>query len=130
MTVHRRRWRAALALLGSSALSACVVTPYGTYPYYGYYGYGYYGYPAGTYSAAGEGIVTNVAPPTPYYETVPVAPFVGAVWFGGYWNWYGGRYVWAPGYWGYPRAGYAWHPYRWAPYGGRWAMSGGWARVR
>ena len=123
MTMHRRGWRAALAALGLSTLSACVVAPYGYYPSYGYYG-SYYG-------AAGEAIaVSNVAPPAPYYETVPVAPFVGAVWFAGYWNWYGGRYVWAPGYWGYPRAGYVWHPYRWAPHGGRWAMSGGWARVR
>jgi hypothetical protein len=90
----------------------------------GYDGY-YYG--GGYYNAGGEAYATSgVAPPAPYYEAVPVAPYVGAVWFGGYWNWYGGRYAWVPGRWGYGRPGYVWHPYHWAPYGNRWALSGGW----
>ena len=119
MTLLRRGWRAALALIGLSTLSACVVAPYGYY--------GSYGYPASYYGTAGEAVsYANVAPPAPYYEVQPVAPFVGAVWIGGYWNWYGGRYAWAPGYWAHPRPGYVWHPYHWAPYGNRWALSGGW----
>ncbi|HET7527179.1 MAG TPA: hypothetical protein VFK10_14650 [Burkholderiaceae bacterium] len=129
MAIHRRGWRAALALLGLSTLSACVVAPYDYYGY-GYNGYGYY---PGYYGSAGETLaVTDVPPPAPYYEVQPVAPFVGAVWIGGYWNWYGGRHVWAPGYWAHPRPGYVWHPYRWAPYGGgRWTLhSGGWGRMR
>ena len=86
-----------------------------------HYSYGY---------GNGEALaVTDVPPPAPYYEVQPVMPYVGAVWFSGYWNWYGGRYVWAPGYWGAGRPGYVWHPYRWAPYGNRWNLyAGGWAR--
>jgi hypothetical protein len=125
MAIRRRGWRAALALLGSSMLSACVVVPYGSY------GYGSYGSaPPGYSSGAGEMVaVSNVPPPAPYVEVQPVAPHAGAVWIGGYWNWYGGRYAWAPGYWAHPRPGYVWDPYRWAPYGPRWGLWGGW-RVR
>ncbi|HTP74872.1 MAG TPA: hypothetical protein VML58_21870 [Burkholderiaceae bacterium] len=122
-------WRGAgwVALVGACAglLSACVVAPAGYYDGY-YYNNGYY-YSSATGEAA---TVSTVAPPAPYYEVVPVAPFVGAVWFAGYWNWYGGHYAWVPGRWGYGRPGYAWHPYHWAPYGGRWALSGGWGRGR
>jgi hypothetical protein len=126
MIAFRLGWRAALAGLCLSTLSACVVAPAGYYGYYGYYG------PYATGSAAGEAIaVADTPPPAAYYEVVPVAPFVGAVWFAGYWNWYGGRYAWVPGYWGHGRPGYVWHPYRWAPYGSRWNLyAGGWARHR
>jgi hypothetical protein len=124
MTAHRWRWRAVFAALSLSMLSACVVAPVG---YYGSYGYPYaysYGYGNGEALA-----VTGVPPPAPYYEVQPVMPYVGAVWFSGYWNWYGGRYVWAPGYWGAGRPGYVWHPYHWAPYGNGWNLrAGGWAR--
>jgi hypothetical protein len=119
MIALRVAGRASLAAACLGLLTACVVAPVGPYDGY-YYGGGYYG-------GAGEALpVTGVAPPAPYYEPVPVAPYVGAVWFGGYWNWYGGRYAWVPGRWGYGRPGYVWHPYRWAPYGNRWALSGGW----
>jgi hypothetical protein len=120
MTAHRSIWRAALAALCLSSLSACVVAPVG---YYDNYGYG---------NGAGEAVaVAGVPPPAPYYEVRPAMPYVGAVWFGGYWNWYGGRHAWVPGYWGAGRPGYAWRPYRWAPYGGRWNLyGGGWARGR
>jgi hypothetical protein len=109
-----------LAALCLSSLSACVVAPVG---YYDNYGYG---------NGAGEAVaVAGVPPPAPYYEVRPAMPYVGAVWFGGYWNWYGGRHAWVPGYWGAGRPGYAWRPYRWAPYGGRWNLyGGGWARGR
>jgi hypothetical protein len=134
MTTHRWSWRVALAALCLGTLPGCVVAPlgyyngyyYNGYYYNGYYNNGYYGYG----NPAGEALaVTDVAPPTPYYEVQPAIPYVGAVWFSGYWNWYGGRYVWAPGYWGAGRPGYVWHPYHWAPYGGRWNLrAGGWAR--
>jgi hypothetical protein len=125
--------RAALAAALAMGLSGCVVAPAGYYNgyYNGYYYPGYYAGYSGYYGNAGEAaVVSSVAPPAPYYEVVPVAPFVGAVWFGGYWNWYGGRYAWVPGYWGHGRPGYVWHPYRWAPYGGGWTRHGGWARRR
>ena len=78
----------ALAAACSAALSACVVAP--ARPYYGGYG------PA--YGPAGEVIVTDVAPPAPYYETLPPPPFTGAVWINGYWGWHGGRHAWVGGH--------------------------------
>jgi len=118
MTALQWARRAAWAAACLGTLPACVVAPPAYYD--GYYYGGYYG-------AAGEAYTLSaVAPPAPYYEPVPVAPYGSAVWFAGYWNWYGGRYAWVPGRWGYGRPGYVWHPYRWAPYGNRWALSGGW----
>lgn len=100
----------ALALAG--LLSACVVAPY--YPY--------------GYDASGEA-VADIPPPAPYAEVVPVVPYAGAVWIGGYWGWRAGRHHWVPGYWDRPRPGYYWRPYRWQPMMGRWHLSpGGWAR--
>ncbi|MCG3188786.1 MAG: hypothetical protein LKCHEGNO_00972 [Burkholderiaceae bacterium] len=106
-----RRVAVAACVVG---LSGCVVAPLGYYDADGSYG------EATT--------VTDVAPPAPYSETVGVAPFVGAIWLGGYWGWRGGRYAWVPGHWGHARPGYVWHPYHWAPHGNRWALSGGWRR--
>ena len=55
-------------------------------------------------------IVSDVAPPAPYAEVVPVGPFPGAVWIGGYWGWAGGRHNWVAGPLGAGRPGYAWRP--------------------
>ena len=85
-------------LLGTTALfgltmSACVVVPrpYASYP------------SAGGYDAP--------PPPAPQYEVVPVAPFLGAIWIAGYWNWHAGRHVWVPGRWA-PRHHHHHHGYR------------------
>mgnify|MGYP001159347749 CR=1 FL=1 len=113
MTRIRMMALSALALLG---LSACVVAPY---------------YPSQSYGAAGEQplAVADGAPPAPYAEVVPVAPFIGAVWLGGYWGWRSGRHHWVPGRWDQPRPGYQWRPHRWQPMGGRWHLhGGGWMR--
>ena len=76
-----------------------------------------------------EGVVVDAAPPPPYMEAVPVAPFAGAVWIGGYWGWSGGRHRWVGGRWEQPRPGYAWRPHAWHQDGGRWRLhEGGWAR--
>ena len=84
----------AIAALCCATLSACVVKPIDR-PYGGGYGCG------------DEPVVVDVAPPAPYYETVPVAPFVGAVWIGGYWGWNRGRHTWVPGRYEHPRPSYA-----------------------
>jgi hypothetical protein len=106
----------AAAALSAAALSACVVAPAQPYPY---------GYSA----AAGSVVVADVAPPAPYYEPVPVAPYPGAVWITGYWGWSGGRHVWVGGHYERARPGYTWQPHRWAHRGdGRWHLEEGhWA---
>ena len=102
--------------LSALALSACVVAPY---PRQG----AYYA------DAGGPVVVTDVAPPAPYVEVVPVMPFAGALWIGGYWGWSGGRHHWVSGRWEHPRAGYGWSPHRWEQRGGHWQLHpGGWVR--
>jgi len=57
-------------------------------------------------------IAVGWAPPPMLVEAPPPAPFMGAVWVGGYWVWQG-DWVWAHGHWvGPPRPDYVWvHPY-------------------
>ncbi len=75
------------------------------------------------------GAVITVAPPAPRVEVYGVAPAPGYIWFGGYWDWVGGRHVWVAGHWGPGRAGYHWVPYTWVRAGGGWRMAPGhWAR--
>lgn len=75
-------------------------------------------------------VYAPVAPPVAPVELVPVLPFPGAVWLGGYWNWSSGRHVWVPGHYVRPRPGYRWEPYRWEPRArGGWSLRGGiWVR--
>jgi hypothetical protein len=106
-----------LAVLVASAasLSACVVAP--AYPP-----------PQGPYYA-GPVVVANAPPPAPYVEAVPVAPYAGAIWIGGYWGWAGGRHTWVAGHYEQPRPGYAYAPHRWVQNGDHWELhGGGWVR--
>ena len=106
------RSAALTAMVATGLLAGCVVAP-----------------APGYYNAYYSGGAVTVAPPAVQVETVGVAPTPGYVWFGGYWNWAGGRYVWAPGYWGPGRAGYHWVPHGWVRAGGGWRMARGhWAR--
>jgi len=112
------------AAAGALLLSGCVVAPS---PYYtdgssAYYADGSAGY-------VDAPVYATAAPPAPIAEVQPVAPFVGAIWINGFWNWNGGRYSWVPGRYERPRAGYHWEPRRWSssPRGG-WQMQGGWRR--
>ncbi len=43
----------------------------------------------------------TIAPPAPLVETRPVAPYPGAVWTDGFWDWrpHAHRYYWTPGRW-------------------------------
>ncbi|HUP09696.1 MAG TPA: hypothetical protein VMU47_21235 [Caldimonas sp.] len=107
----------AASVLAALLLSACVVAPYPTRPVV---------YEQGP---MGPVAVTEVAPPPPYVEPVPVAPFAGAIWIGGYWNWSGGRHVWVPGHYEHPRPGYHWEEHHWENHAGRWELHGGqWRR--
>ena len=128
-SVGARRFRlvGSAAVLLSAALAGCVVAPLPR-PYYG-------GPPAPVYGPGpgpaygGEGEVVGVAPPPPQYEVIGVAPFVGAVWIGGYWGWSGGRHVWVPGRWDHGRPGYRYVPHRWEQSGRGWHQQPGhWQR--
>lgn len=79
---------------------------------------------------AADDVYAPAAPPPPQVEVIPVAPFVGAVWVGGYWNWVGGRHVWVPGRYVRPNPGYRWQPHHWVqrPGGGWWLRGGVWIR--
>jgi WXXGXW repeat (2 copies) len=101
-----------LPALSALLLSACVVAPY-----------------APAHSTYDEpGATSEVPPPPPQVEVVPVLPFAGAIWLSGYWGWGGGRYHWVPGRWDRPRVGFMWAPHRWVPFHGRWQLRGGWHR--
>jgi len=98
------------------ALSACVVAPYPRQVAYG--------------GASPDGdVIVDMAPPASYVEVVPVLPYAGALWIGGYWGWQGNRHAWVPGRWERPRAGYAYRPHAWVQIGSRWHLrGGGWVR--
>jgi hypothetical protein len=116
----------ALVLGTATALGGCVVAPVGARRVYrgdrDRDGYGHDGY---------DDDLVTIAPPEPRYEVIGVAPFVGALWIGGHWNWAGGRYAWAPGYWSRPRPGYRYESPRWNRHGRGWRQDrGGWRRHR
>ncbi|MBF5006272.1 YXWGXW repeat-containing protein [Diaphorobacter caeni] len=122
MFPSRRLWLAGAAL-SAVTLTGCIVTPVGQ-PYY-----------SDPYSnipdtQAYAPVYAPIAPPTPYVETIPVAPYAGAVWIGGFWNWSGGRHNWVPGRYERGRPGYHWQPQRWdrGPRGGWYSHRGGWRR--
>ena len=104
-----------LLLAAVASLSACYV--YAT-PYH---------YHEVHYAEGGE-VVADVAPPPLQEEVVTVAPAPGLVWVGGYWGWYGSRYVWISGGWHRPpRPGAVWVAGSWS------ARAGGghvWVRGR
>ena len=113
--------RTRLVLVAAAAgwlLSGCIVVP--AHPAH-----------AGPYVAPAPAVVVvDAPPPPPYAEMVPVAPYPGAVWIGGYWGWGGGRHTWVPGYYERPRPGYRYEPHRWESQGGRWHLHvGGWIRM-
>jgi len=113
-----RRASLSLALASAALLSACVVVPAQRA---GYYGGGY---------GDGSEVIVDTPPPAPYAEVVPVMPYPGAVWVGGYWGWRGGRHQWVPGYYERPHPGYRYEPNRWENRGGRWHLRiGGWFRL-
>jgi hypothetical protein len=76
-----------------------------------------------------EAYVVDVPPPPPVVEVRPAAPWHGAVWVAGYWNWHHRRHHWTRGYWARHRPGHIWEAHRWERRGNRWAHhAGGWRR--
>jgi hypothetical protein len=53
-------------------------------------------------SCVGGYYYVSARPVAPVYVR-PVAPYPGAVWVQGEWEWRGGRYEYVPGYWARPR---------------------------
>lgn len=106
-------------VIGSVALTACVVAPLPQNQVI---------YPQG--STVESEIVVGVAPPAPYVEVIPAAPFVGALWINGYWGWSQGRHQWVSGRYVQPRPGYRWQSHQWVrgPRGHWHLRGGGWVR--
>jgi hypothetical protein len=76
-------------------------------------------------------VEVEAAPPEPIVEVRPAAPFAGAVWLPGYWQWHGHHHMWIGGRWSAPRAGWVWEAHRWdrGP-GGRWhQVPGHWRKM-
>jgi hypothetical protein len=114
--------RLLIVSLSAVLLSACIVAPYPRRVAYGE------PVPADSYEQQGA-VIVDIAPPAPYVEVVPVIPYVGAFWIGGYWGWQGNRHQWVPGRWDRPRPGYNYRPHAWVQQGGRWHLQGGgWVR--
>src|SRR5688500_4102678 len=73
------------------------------------------------------GYVVYEAPPAPRVSVRPAAPYSGAIWVAGNWQWNGGQWVWTEGYWEQPRVGYVYVQPRWARQGRGWVyVGGGW----
>lgn len=84
----------------------------------------------GHWQGGGPGyVVVTSPPPPPRAEIIGVAPFVGAVWIGGFWRWTGATWVWVGGHWArrpWPRA--VWVPGHWARQAGGWIWIEGYWR--
>lgn len=66
----------------------------------------------------GNGYYAPGPPPEPMVEVRPAIPYPEAVWIGGYWAHYGGRWAWRGGYYDRrPHPGAAWVPGYWHHYG-------------
>lgn len=101
---------------GALAIAVFVVAGcYDPYAYpYNYYPQPYYqAGPAYAYAQGQQpdGQMITQAPPAPVEESIPAAPYDGAVWCDGYWGWSGATYVWIGGrYLMPPRVGFYWYP--------------------
>ncbi|MDR0258371.1 MAG: hypothetical protein LBI76_01065 [Comamonas sp.] len=104
------------ALAVATLVTGCVVAPADSY----------------AYGNTGAVVVSPQEPPALQYEPAPVAvaPISTQIWIGGFWDWYGGRYVWRQGHWASPpHRGDHWVPREWvrSPHG--WQARGGhWER--
>ncbi|MBX3275933.1 MAG: hypothetical protein KF729_37100 [Sandaracinaceae bacterium] len=74
-------------------------------------------------------VYVQSAPPPARVSVRPMAPYAGAVWVDGHYEWDGYQYVWVDGHYVQPRAGYTFVQPRWVNQGGRYVYhNGGWGR--
>ena len=78
-------------------------------------------HPVGVYYTTGSEVYVSQPMPPPRVEVVSgVAPYSGAVWVNGHWQWSGANWVWVSGQWDRPvRPGYVWIQPRYQYRGGR-----------
>lgn len=113
----KRTMKTMLTLICGAAMAGCYADEYAT--------------PTVTVYHARAPLTVAVAPPPPVDEVPPRAPYPGAVWMAGYWDWRAdaGRYVWIAGHWAAPpRAGIVYMPPSWrvSPHGGYYRVPGRW----
>ncbi|MCA9609475.1 MAG: YXWGXW repeat-containing protein [Myxococcales bacterium] len=84
------------------------------------------------YARSSGTVYVQAAPPPPPATRVvvrPAAPYAGAVWVEGHYQWNGAQYVWVPGHYVQQRQGYVFIQPRWVNRGGRYTyVAGGWGR--
>lgn len=106
--------RAAPGLFAGLLLSGCAVLPPPESAPWPEQGYATPGQPPVTWVEPAmypvEPTYISVAPPPPPREVIPVIPFTGAVWIGGYWGWQN-QWIWTPGRWTRPPSVH----HRWTP---------------
>ena len=86
------------------------------------------------YARPGGTVYVQSAPPPPPQARVsvrPAAPYGGAVWVEGHYQWNGNQYVWVSGHYVQQRQGYVFVQPRWQQQNGRYVyVNGGWAQRR
>lgn len=86
-----------------------------------------YGRPAAVATVSTSGYVVYEPPPPRRVVVRPAAPYQGAIWVDGHWQWNGAQYVWVDGYWEQPRVGYVYVQPRWVRRGRGWVyVQGAW----
>lgn len=84
------------------------------------------------YARSSGTVYVQAAPPPPPATRVvvrPAAPYAGAVWVEGHYQWNGAQYVWVPGHYVQNRPGYVFVQPRWVNQGGRYTyVAGGWGQ--
>ncbi len=79
--------------------------------------------------ATGQVIYTAPPPPQQVVVAQPAAPYAGAVWVAGHWEWNGAQHVWIQGHYIQPRAGHVYVQPRWERRGQGWVyVQGSWNR--
>jgi hypothetical protein len=76
-------------------------------------------------SVAEAGVYIGIAPPEPIVEERPVAPYEGAVWQPGYYDYHRHHHVWVKGRYVRPHHGHVWEPHHWVRSDRGWRLERG-----